>query len=625
MAELKKVLSFPAILLITINSIMGTGIFFLPAIGAGHGGPASIISWLLLSIISIYIAMCFAELSSMFPKSGGIYEFCKHAYGRLPSFLIGWTTIIAGNVTIAMLVVGAIQYLSPAAPTLFKIGASLIFIFVFNFIAFKGMQTSAMMLITFAFITLGSIFAVSIPGLFKFNFSNFSPFFVFGGSAIFTTIFVIAETFFGWETTTFLAEETKDGQKVMPKALILGTVIIAFICLFLVITSLGTIPWQTFGNSAAPLADLGVEHYGPQSRGIFTIWVYLAIIGSVAGWIVSAPRLLLAMAKDKLFLTQFAAIHKKNHTPHKAIIFQTVLSTILVIVGAGSYETLLSLLVPLVLILYSFVLFSLTIFRFTLPNQKRYFKVPFGKIGPSIIVIFLISLVGGWLWETHNAWNVLKLGLSFILLGIPIYFLLEMYYNEKAIRKVNSHFALIGILFEWLIHPKGYINKLFSLLGPVRNKKVLEYGFTVGTLTKKLSKKVLGGKIYAFDSTEHNVNIGKRRLKKHKNIVVHHHKSLNHFEIKQKIPKVHVIISSGALSYAQNPQRVLHGLSKRLLKGGKIVFAEYDNFFHIIPNVPWLSDDKRLKQMFTRAGFEIIIERKRGILWGYVFISGRKK
>ena len=275
MAQLKKVLNFPAILLITINSIMGTGIFFLPAVGAGAAGPASLISWLILSFISIYIAMCFAELSSMFPKSGGIYEFCKQAYGRFFSFIIGWMTVLAGNITIAMLVVGAIQYLLPTGSVLMKIGVSLFFILTFNYIAYKGMQTSAVMLITFAIITLGTIFSLAIPGLFKFQIENFTPFFVFPASSIVITIFLIAETFFGWETATFLAEETKQGEKIMPKALIWGTIIIALICIFFVITSLGVINWQTFGQSITPLSDLGILHYGIVGGDIFTILVYL--------------------------------------------------------------------------------------------------------------------------------------------------------------------------------------------------------------------------------------------------------------------------------------------------------------------------------------------------------------
>ncbi len=433
MAELKRVLGFPAILLITINSIMGTGIFFLPAIGAKAAGPASLIAWAILSLISIYIAMCFAELSSMFPKSGGIYEFCKQAYGRSFSFIIGWMTVIAGNVTIAMLVVGAIQYLLPVGPVFVKVLISLAFILAFNYVAFKGMKLSAFMLITFAIITLGTLFGLIVPGTLNFNLPHFDPFFVFPTSAIFLAIFLIAETFFGWETATFLAEEIKDGAKIMPKALVYGTIIIALISIIFVVTSLGSIPWNIFGQSATPLSDLGILHYGTTGGDIFTILVYLSIIGSVAGWIVSAPRLLLAMSKDKLFLTEFAQIHEKNLTPHRAILFQTVLTSILVIAGAGSYTTMLNLLVPIVLIAYAFVLLSVVVLRFKQPKRKRYFRVPFGKVGPILVSLFMLFLIGMWVYETPGAFQVLKLALSLLVLGIPLYLLVEMYHDSPAI------------------------------------------------------------------------------------------------------------------------------------------------------------------------------------------------
>ena len=113
MAELNKVIGKYAILIITINSILGSGIFFLPAVGAGIAGPASIISWVILSLIAIYVAMCFGELTSMYPKAGGVYEFSKQAYGPFWSFIIGWITLIAGNITIAMITVGAVRYIIP--------------------------------------------------------------------------------------------------------------------------------------------------------------------------------------------------------------------------------------------------------------------------------------------------------------------------------------------------------------------------------------------------------------------------------------------------------------------------------------------------------------------------------
>ncbi|MFW6231329.1 MAG: amino acid permease, partial [Nanoarchaeota archaeon] len=93
--EMGGVLSFKVILLVTINSIMGTGIWFLTAAGAKHAGPASLVSWGVLTVIAIYISMCFSELTAMFPRAGGVYEFAKQTYGRLMSFIIGWTTSIA--------------------------------------------------------------------------------------------------------------------------------------------------------------------------------------------------------------------------------------------------------------------------------------------------------------------------------------------------------------------------------------------------------------------------------------------------------------------------------------------------------------------------------------------------
>ena len=275
MAELQKVLGYKTILLITINSIMGTGIFFLPAVGAREAGPASLIAWALLSVICIYMSMCFGELCGMYPKSGGVYEYCKQAYGRFFSFIIGWMTFIVGNITIAMLVVGAIQYLIPVHAPFITIPISLLFLFIFNYIAYRGMRTSAVMLVAFAFITLATVFSLIIPGLFKISLGNMTPFFSMPSYTIIIAIFLIAETFFGWETATFLAGETKDGARVMPKVLITATVIIAVICLLSVITTIGVIPSAIIGASKAPLTDLAVLHDGGMGEFVLTLMVYM--------------------------------------------------------------------------------------------------------------------------------------------------------------------------------------------------------------------------------------------------------------------------------------------------------------------------------------------------------------
>ena len=213
--ELKKTLSFKVILLITINSIMGTGIWFLTSAGAKYAGPASLISWGILSLISIYIAMCFGELVSMFPKAGGVYEFAKQTYGRFWSFVIGWTTSIAGSVTIAMLLLGALQYLIPIKYSFTYIPIAIFLIVIFSLVAFRGMETSTVVLVTFAIITLSAVIAIIIPGFINFQPGNFEPFFVFPAMSVLLAIFFIAETFFGWESAIFLSAETKNPSKII--------------------------------------------------------------------------------------------------------------------------------------------------------------------------------------------------------------------------------------------------------------------------------------------------------------------------------------------------------------------------------------------------------------------------
>ncbi len=626
MAGLKRVLGFPAILLIVINSIMGTGIYFLPAVGAKYAGPMSIISWVIMSIIAIYISMCFAELVSMFPKAGGVYEYSKQAYGRFTSFLVGWITLIAGNITIAMLVVGAVQYLLPYPLFVEKAVLSLFFILVFNYIAYRGMKISSFMLVTFSIITLAAVSSLIIPGLFKLQPANFTSFFVFPLSSVFIALYFIQETFFGWESTTFLAEETKNPEKVMPRALIIGTICIALISLLLVVTSIGNIPWQTFSQSTAPLSDLGNLHFGDIGRSIFTLWVYLAIIGAVACWVVSAPRLLLALARDRLFLTQFSAVHKKYNTPHKAIFFQTIVTSLLVIIGLGAYRILLLMLLPFVLVMYIAVLFALVILRHKKPEARRPYKAPFGTIGPIIIVLIMISLLGMWVFSEEEAIKLIILAVSLIALGIPIYLLLELYYNPKAIRRTNNLLAYFVLWTERLALPVSVRKEIIRLLGDIKGKTILEFGCSVGTLTMHLAEEVgKNGKIYATDISERDIEIAKNRLKKkgHSHVKVIHDLQ-HHHRVHPDVPTVHTAVSVGMIGYVKDVRNVLRHMNKRLKKGAIICFVDYDKFFDIIPNKEWLGDDKKIMEVFRDAGFEVKVRRKQGFAWKYIFIFGKK-
>ena len=196
---------------------------------------------------------------------------------------------------------------------------------------------------------------------------------------------------------------------------------------------MGTIPWIEFSESVAPLKDLGAAHFGEIGGIIFSILIFISVIGATAGWIVTAPRLLMSIAEDKLFFVQFAKIHPKHKSPYISIMFQIIVVSTLVIVGAGSYETLLHMLIPLILIVYSAVLLSVVILRFKKPELKRPYRVIFGKIGPFITILFMIFLLIMFIKETHSAWDILRISGGLIAFGIPAYFAIELFYDKKYV------------------------------------------------------------------------------------------------------------------------------------------------------------------------------------------------
>jgi APA family basic amino acid/polyamine antiporter len=636
-----KTLSFKVILLVTINSIMGTGIWFLTSAGAKHAGPASLLSWLILSLIAIYISMCFSELTAMFPKAGGVYEFAKQTYGRFWSFIIGWTTSISGSVTISMLLLGALQYLIPVKYSDYYVFIAIFLVILFNFIAYKGMQTSTYMLVTFALITLFTIIGIIVPGFFSFNIEYYQPFFVFPSVNIMLAIFFIAETFFGWESAIFLSAETKDPKKVMPKALIIGTIIIAIFALLLSFTAMGAIPWNEYAQSVAPLRDLGMNYFGNFGAVAFTILVSTSIIGAVASWIVTSPRLLMALAEDKLFFVHFAKIHPKYKSPYVSIIFQVFIISILVIIGSGSYETLLHLLIPLILILYSAVLLGVVILRIKKPNLERPYKVPFGKIGPIIVVLFMFFLLYMFITQTHDAIDLLRVSVSLILFGIPAYFAIELFYDSKYVNIRRFLYAKVSFLYNLFPFTKTHYDKAIRFLKVKDNDVIIDYDCRFGEFIQTLlSKKVNYKKIYAISKSKQDITILNNflaSLKKKKSDIPNklnksncsfcvdiHYSKPSSFLLPNSIKKIDCFFSFNSIGYVTNLNLFFKNINDILKRDGRFCFYIKHSIINLTPNALIIEDKNKLKNYFTKNNLEFNYLKRKTLLGTEIFIYGSK-
>jgi len=283
------------------------------------------------------------------------------------------------------------------------------------------------------------------------------------------------------------------------------------------------------------------------------------------------------------------------------------------------------LLLPLALIMYTFVVLSLPILRFKKPHIKREFHMPFAIPICIFLVIFNIALVVIWLLFEHGAWSSLKLGLSFLAVGIPVYFLIEMYFDPKAIRKVNDLFSYFTLWTEKISLPLWVRKEILELLGNVHNKSVLEYGCSVGTLTITLAEAVgVRGKLHATDISKRDINIVEKRIKKsgYTHVKITHDPIGN--RIHPNVPKIDAVVSVAAIGYTQKVKTVLRHINQRLPIGGKIVFVDYDKFFDIIPNVEWISKNEFIKEKFESSGFKVDVVRKQGFAWQYVYIYGKK-
>ena len=179
---------------------------------------------------------------------------------------------------------------------------------------------------------------------------------------------------------------------------------------------------------------------------------------------------------------------------------------------------------------------------------------------------------------------------------------------------------------ERIILPKSVRKEILTLLGNIRNKTILEFGCSVGTLTLHLAESVKpNGKVYATDLSKKDLIITKNRMVRrgHEHvIVIHDEHQVN--RVHPDVPYVDAVVSVGMMGYMQDVKKVLLDMRELMPYGGKIVFVDYADFFKVIPNVAWLSSDATIEKLFREAGFSVFVTRKKGLFWNYVYVYGIK-
>ena len=608
--KLKKSIGSKSLMFLAINAIIGTGIFFLPAAGASIAGYSSMISWIIMSVVAVGISLYFAELVGMFPKSGGVYEYVKQAFGPFAGFVFGWTAWIIANLTIAMLVVGSILYIMPGANMAVSISLALFFVLAFNGISYAGISLSTKFLLIFGILTVAAILILIMPGMPAVNLSSFV--FLAPVSSVFFAVYMISETFFGWETVTYLSEEVKN-PRILPKTIVFATVFIAILSLSLVFVSLAISDIRSFASSQAPLVYLSSVIFGVQFSKIFALIIFIPLIGTAASWIISSPRLLFAMSRDHSISSRFSKVHKKHRTPHYAIMFQTIITIFLTLAAFGNYYVLLSMLIPMVFLMYTAVMLSVVKLRFSKPNQKRVFNAPVPKIGPFAIIIFFAVLFAIWM-STPHALATLVMVFILMVIGIPLYIMIKLNTDSKFTEKFFDYTSWIWDRVFPLWYSSADAHAVVSKLKLQKNSVALDYGCGSGITTKELA--LATKNVVAVDVSEQQM---KRAMEKASSNVV--------FFKTSQMPKIknyfHAVTAVAVLEYTKNPEVYVKQLISSLKPGGYFSFLSFGKCFGI-PAPLFVKNEDSVRKIFAGTNVELHIKKEKKKFAEYWYIWGRK-
>jgi APA family basic amino acid/polyamine antiporter len=379
----------------SVNDVIGSGVYLLPAAAAAILGWASVGAVVLAGIAVLLLVLCFAEAASYFDRPGSAYVYTREAFGGLVGFEVGWMTWLARVSSVSSLSVGfarALGYLWPAANVGWGRGLSIVLPVLLltwiNVIGVKsGVRTAVFLAITktlplLIFIFVG-VFYVS-PALATSVAAK--P----GSGTLGDAVLLLLFAYAGFENTAAPAGEFKNPRRDVPFALITQIVIVTLIYSAVQWVALGTLPGVV--NSETPLADAAARFMGGWGGLLMTVGGAISILGTNSNTVLSGPRYLYALARDGFGPRFLATLHPKYRTPAAAIVVQTAIA--LPLAFTGSFEALATLSAVARLATYFGTALAVPVLRRKLPRQGAV-RLPGGPVIPVaaalLCVVFALS------------------------------------------------------------------------------------------------------------------------------------------------------------------------------------------------------------------------------------------
>jgi APA family basic amino acid/polyamine antiporter len=415
--------------MLVIGGIIGAGIFLNPAVVAQRVPSAGIafLAWAIGGGIALVGALCFAELGARRPLAGGGYVYLRDAFGSLPAFLYGWTQLLVinsgGIAAVAYTFATYAVALGGGASEELTTGLAVATILLLSAINYFGVRPGAIVQNVFTVLKLVALGGLVAAGLTLARGSEAAaiptgPHSLTGliaavGAALIPVLFAYG----GWQSTNFVAEELRDPERTLPRALILGVTTVVTVYLLVNVVYLGTLGLDGLAGSSAPASDVMATLLGKPGSVAITVGIVISTFGFLNLAVLASPRMYQTMAADGVFFGAAARLHPTHHVPAVALGIQAGWAILLL--SSKTYGQLLDYVVFGDWIFFGLVVATLFVYRRREPDRTVRFRVPGYPVLPLFFVVAAaFTVLSTVIADLHNA----ILGGALILTGIPVFF-----------------------------------------------------------------------------------------------------------------------------------------------------------------------------------------------------------
>lgn len=407
-----------------VGTIIGASIFVQPSLVSSAVSTTAgvLLVWAFAGVLTLIGALITAELSSAYPRTGGVYVFLKEAYSPAVAYLWGWAMfwsmhsgIIAAIATVFARYVGTFVELGDAGTRAAAVGA----IVVLSTVNYFGVRQASALQTAFTAIKLLAVLAVVVLGVtyvatHDASTSPATDTYV-APRAVAAAMIAALFAYGGWHMVTYAAEETKDATRTIPRALIFGTLIVTIIYIAVNASYLAVLPHEKVASSTRVAADFADAVLGSGGARALSALVVISTLGGMTGIILAGPRVYLAMANDGLLFRWAGTMHPRYRTPHVALALQGVWASILVL--TGSYRALFTRVIYTEWVFFALMAASVYVLRRRASYRPAY-RVPAFRLLAGIFVLSSGAIVLNQM-VTEPVESLT--GLAIVLAGLPVY------------------------------------------------------------------------------------------------------------------------------------------------------------------------------------------------------------